>query len=201
MTHAEKYLKENLLPEEKVLWSGKPEKVNAFEKPFGMNYVIRCIISAALIAFAIWYWFYALGIGFNVNMPVTMTIIMLAIAAYLTLQPIFSARRLASRCLYAITDQHAMIVYNVNPGVARSRELSAVMGSSYDTLSTGCGTIYIGEKTKAAPRKARDLSLIPDMPDDELPLMFYSVPDPASIFAILTKSEANAEDEGETVSA
>lgn len=195
MTHAERYLKENLLPEESVLWSGRPQKVNPFEKPYGTAILIRFIISAALIAFAIWYWFYALGIGFDPNMPITMTIIMVAIDAYLIIQPFTSARRLEKRCLYAITDQRALIVYNVSPAVARTRELSAVMGSSYDTLTNGCGVIYVGEKTKAAPRKARDLSLIPDMPDNDLPLMFYNVADPASVFAILTKNEVHAEGE------
>lgn len=193
MTSAEKYLKDNLLPEEKVLWSGKPTNVKPFEKPFGTGIIIRFVISVLLIIFAIWYWPYAMSHNFETSMPITMTIIMLAISAFICISPFYNARRLPRRCLYAITNQRALIVYNVNPAIARSRELSAVMGSSYETLATGCGTIYIGEKVKGAARKARDFSLIPDMPDEGMPLMFYSVENPAAVFATLTQCEGGEE--------
>lgn len=191
MKHAEKFLKENLLPDEKVLWTGRPTNVKTFEKPYTIGYIIRFIIGVICIAFAIWYWSYATTKGLGTNLPVTMTIIMVAIAAFLFIAPFTLPSRLAKRPLYAITNQRAMIIYNVNPAIARQRELSAVMGSSYETLSTGNGVIYIGEKTKEAPRKSRDLSLVIDMPDNDLPLMFYSVENPSAVFATLTRVEVD----------
>lgn len=200
MKHAEKFLKENMLPDEKVLWTGRPTNVKTFEKPYTLGYIIRFVIGVLCIVFAIWYWTYAMAKDLGTSLPVTMTIIMVAIAAFLFITPFTLPARLAKRAMYAITNQRAMIIYNVNPAVARQRELSAVMGSSWETLSTGNGVIYIGEKTKEAPRKSRDLSLVVDMPDNELPLMFYSVENPAAVFATLTKVEVGDDvDEATTI--
>lgn len=189
MTHAERYLKEELNPGETLLWSGRPANIKTFEQPHGKMIILRFVISAALLAFAVWYWFFAAAQNFEINLPLTMTFIMVAISAYLCIKPFSEVSRLKKRCLYAITDRRAMIVYNTNPSIARCRELSESTDASYELLSSGCGNVYVGKKCKSAPRKARALSLSPIMDDDDLPLIFHSVENPAAVLAHLAAPE------------
>ncbi len=191
----EQYLNENLLPDETVKWTGRPTNIKLMEKPMSNFVILRWVISALLLVFTVWYWTFALAHGFEISLPVTLTVILVLVAAWVAVSPLISNRRAQSKCLYAITNKRALILYKTIPIITRVRELDTVTDSSYDTLSTGCGNIYVGAKTKNAPGKARDMAFVSDMPDDELPLIFFSVEDPASVFALLNAREARHEDE------
>lgn len=176
----ENYIQSNLQPNEIVIWMGRPEEVRLLEKPFHIPILAKWIVSALLVVFCVAYFGFATHYGFDMMLTRNLIIGVLVIAAILVITPLFSLRKLKN-CYYCITNQRAMILYDMKPVIVRSRDLSRVRSFSYDLLSTGCGTLYIGERTKKSQWASREQSTSHDLPEEDMPLMFHSVRNPIGL--------------------
>ena len=175
----ENKIKEILQPGETVKWSGRPQNVKLMEAPYGVSFILRVVCAVLLVAVALWF----NGPGAGVNMEPTQGMVFLVacvvIALYLVLDPIYVMNKMKKGTYYYITDQRVITCYGDDKKVKKikMRTLDELDEVSVDQLSNGNSLIYLGKKTKRAPRTVRTRFAFTDVQDkeEEIPLMFYSV--------------------------
>lgn len=185
----DEYIKNSMLDGEKIIWTGRPQKVKLLEKPFQNSIFARWAVGAAILIFSVWYSSYAVEMAIEGDRVRNFVIILIAIAAVIALGPLWTVRKLQSKCIYCITNQRAIIFFAVNPIKMKFRMLEDVSSVSYEDLPNGCGTVYIGEKTDKARKMSRLQSTNANIPDQDLPLIFYSVDSPAEVCRHITKRQ------------
>ena len=178
-----------LQPGETVKWSGRPQNIKLMEAPYGTSFVIRVIV--ALILFAGGFYFSGPGAGATAK-PLDTTVILcvcIIVGLYLILDPILVARKLTRTATYYITDRRVIACFakGVHEMTVKSRNLDELDEVTVDKLSNGNSVIYLGKKTNRAVRKARIQYCYTDAQDKEenIPLMFYSVPNAQEALSVL----------------
>lgn len=188
----EKYLdalKTQLADDEKILWTGKPEKINLLEGAYKSSFISR-VIACSVTACILPYLYYSSLLNKNeMNIPVLLCLILIPLAAIVI--PVLEKNKLESKCRNVITNKRA-ISFCDDPSFAsvlKILELNDIESIDLDILSTGKGIIYIGEKEKNA-KKTR-LSAINGLKDGQgniNGLVFYSINDPYKVCEYFPKN-------------
>ena len=183
----EQYVKSQLQNGEHILWSGTPSNVKLLEAPYTVGIVIRWVVAAALFAFCIWYLTFFPTVGVSSTQAVVISVIIALIGVYLVVDPIHVVAKLKTQTFYCITNQRVIACYKARPMKMKFRTLDELDEISVELLSTGCGNLYFGRKTKRSAKMARVQFAMSELQehDEKMPLVFYSVKDPEAVYNTL----------------
>ena len=170
----EQYVKSQLQNGEHILWSGTPSNVKLLEAPYTVGIVVRWVVAAALFAFCIWYLTFFPTVGVSSTQAVVISVIIALIGVYLVVDPIHVVAKLIA-------------CYKARPMKMKFRTLDELDEISVELLSTGCGNLYFGRKTKRSAKMARVQFAMSELQerDEKMPLVFYSVKDPEAVYNTL----------------
>lgn len=182
----EEMLKEALRSDEKLLWSGRPERFETLDKTHKSSFYRKIVWSVAICAAVLaLYIIMALKNGADIK-PVV--IIVVVACGVLGPMSFFSdASKLRKNVLYAVTDKRLILV---REGV-RDMDFSRIKSASLRRDADGHTSLLCGERAlKAKPDKWRAASLLAQGSgdgEDELceNFAFYALPESPELDTIL----------------
>jgi len=181
----EKYmenLKNQLLDDEQILWTGKPEKINLTEGPYKSSFIGRIII-CSIVAFILpLLYCSSVGEKGSISIPVLIALIIVPLIAIII--PVLEKNKLETKCNCVITNKRAMSFCDdpAYSSILKTLDLKNTESVDVKILSTGKGIIFIGQK-ETNPKRTR-LSAINGIQDSQgltSGLVFYSINDPYKV--------------------
>lgn len=177
----EKKLEAILQPGETVKWSGRPRDVKLMEAPYGTSFIIRIVCAILLVVVGVVLVGPVAGAKMDPTQGVVFVCVCAVVGLYLILDPIYVMNKMNKSTYYYITDRRVITCFGNDDKVKKMkmRTLDELDEVSVDKLSTGKSVVYLGRKTKRAPKLARIQFAFTDVQDKEeaTPLIFYSVED------------------------
>ena len=163
----EQYVKSNLQSGEHILWSGTPSNIKLLEAPYTFGIIARWVIAVVLFGFCAWYMASFSALGVDGTQATVFSIVIALVGVYLIWDPIRVVARLKTKTLYCITNQRVIVCFQGRPNKMKFRMLDELDEVSVELLSTGCGNIYFGRKTKRAPKLARIQFAVSELQEQE----------------------------------
>lgn len=178
-------LKGALREGEKVLWEGRPEKVNLFEKSGASGLIFRWALCGIFVVLALFYWlYYAPSISVAESQARTVSLIVILIAGYIALLPILSLNILRNKIFYAITNER-FIAYKAKSSIVQYREFSDMTEATVVSLPTGMSNLFIGPLTPQIQKRVHD-DLIEYKDEHKMdPLVFASIKNADAALAVM----------------
>ncbi len=169
-------LEKNLRAGERVLWTGKPEKVSALDAPYRTPILIRWLVAAVLMLCGICYLCFYHG-PVEERVKVIVFLLLAAAAIYLFVDPLIVAKKISGGTLYCVTDQRAIAIFKGIPAKVKVRELKDIKDFETEQVTDGYSVLYIGEHNKDNLKRARYQKSFTDAEDEveSTPLMFYAI--------------------------
>lgn len=182
----EEQLREHLMEDEQLLWSGCPEPFDTLDRTNKSSIVTGLVIKVLVVAgiLAI----YIAGAQDNGGIKFGVIAFILAFGAFALANPFLIARRLRKKTIYGLTDKRVIRSGVYDEAVPYERIKSAVLRTDSDShTSLLCGSRAINLK----PRKWRgeaDASFIDSHDDPEaVRVIFYAIPMDDKVKAILKR--------------
>lgn len=170
----EEQLREHLMEGEQLLWVGRPEAFDTFDRTNRTSLVVGLIVKAAIVLGLIVGYVAAQDAG---SMKPGIIIVVMAFAALAIINPFLVAGRLRKKTIYGLTDRRVLRSGQYDEAVPYERIRSAALRTDADGhTSLLCGPRAV----KLKPRQWRgeaDASFInsAEAPEAER-VMFYAVP-------------------------
>jgi len=175
-------LQNQLRPGEKVLWSGRPQKIKLMEAPYNVMNIINWLIALAVFALVCWYCYDICTSSHIVDIPLSKVTVFLVVVGcvivFAMASPWFAVRRMQNNYYYFITNYRAIAAYDSWSDVrVNYRDYQDISEVAVEKLSTGNSCIYIGNKTAGSNRKTRAIIFGSESAQDMRvnPLIFYSI--------------------------
>ncbi|MBP5169073.1 MAG: hypothetical protein ILP14_07710 [Oscillospiraceae bacterium] len=171
----EEQLREQLLEDEQLLWTGCPESFNTFDKTNKPSIVFGLVIKALFILGILFMFLYSAQNGGSKQPGIFICII--AFAVFTVLNPFLIARRLRKKTIYGLTNKRIIRSGSTDNAVPYERIKKATL----DTDKDGHTTLLCGERAvDLKPRKWRgeaDASFIDthDAPEADR-VILYALP-------------------------
>lgn len=171
----EEQLREQLLEDEQLLWTGCPESFNTFDKTNKPSIVIGLVIKALFILGILFLFLYSTQNGDSKQPGIFICII--AFTAFTVVNPFLIARRLRKKTIYGLTNKRIIRSGSTDNAVPYERIKKATLATDKD----GHTTLLCGERAvDLKPRKWRgeaDASFIDthDAPEADR-VILYALP-------------------------
>ena len=168
-------LREHLMENEQLLWTGRPESIDTLDKTNKTSIIVGSIIKATVtLGLILLYIFSSQGKG---DVMPSLIVCILALGIFALVNPFLTARRLRKKTIYGLTDKRVMRSGVYDEAVPYTRIKSAVLRSDEDGhTSLLCGPRAVNLK----PQKWRgeaDASFINNAAEPEAErVILYALP-------------------------
>ena len=158
------HITNQLAPDEKIVWSGKPHPFSAksggYSKSLSTRAII-CAIAAAVLSAA-----YVLAAkASSVKAGAVGIIICILVPAYIALTPVFDARRIQKKSSYAVSNKRLFVM----PDEKRlfTMDLDEISTIQYVGAEGNCGHVVVSKdpSLSTAGLNLRKMALSPVLPD------------------------------------
>lgn len=176
-------LRETLMPDEKVLWKGRPEAFPLMTAANKGRMITRWVVCAAVfVAFTVFYLLLANSKDGMEASYIVVAIVLLA-CAYVALVPIIDRNKIIKKCKYYVTDSRAIVIVGDKEGFALSRKGLKVLRVPGED---GCVTLLFGSHIEQPERKRLVGAFVPGKAENSeliTGMSFYNIKDDEEINA------------------
>lgn len=182
----EEKMRAMLEEDEKLLWTGRPERFETLDKTNRKSILIGLAVKVAVALFILLYYLYLAGQTGGIKPGVIFFVVI--IAGYAILNPFLVARRLRDKTLYGLTDRRVLRT-GANEESAPYERMKAV---ALRTDSDGHTTLLCGPRTQnLKPHQWRgeaDAAFIngPDDPE-AVRVILYNLPKDKELMTLLKR--------------
>lgn len=182
----EQQLRDHLLEDEQLLWTGCPEPFETLDKTNKTSIIVGLVVKALVTLGLLVMFFFSTQNGGSRHPGVF--IIILAFAAFAFLNPFLIARRLRKKTIYGLTDKRIMRAGATDNSVPYERIKNAVLRTDKD----GHTSLLCGPRANSLkPRQWRseaDASFIDNQNEPEADrVVLYALPMDSKIKDLLNK--------------
>ena len=181
----EQSLREHLMEDEQLLWTGRPEAFETFDRTNKTSLIIGLIIKVVVALGLIITYVASLD---KDSIKPGIVIIVLLFAAFALINPFLVARRLRKKTLYGLTNKRVMRSGAYDQAIPYERIKSAVLRTDADGHTTLlCGSRAVNLKPRLWRAEA-DASFINNAGEPEADrVIFYAVPMSDELESLLEK--------------
>jgi len=165
MDSIDSHITNQLAPDEKIVWAGKPHPFSAKSGGYAKRLTTRAIICAiAAVVLVAAYIIAAKATSSNVG--AVGIILGILIPGYIALSPYLDARRLQNKSQYAVSSRRLFVMPDEKH--LYTMDLNEISNIQYVGAEGGCGHVVVStdpaQSTDAL--KLRKLAISPKLPDD-----------------------------------